>query len=62
MLSIGKLAGGGEDYHLEAVAAGVEDYYLGSGEAPGLWLAGAAALGLAGEVAPGDLRAVPRRP
>ncbi len=58
MLSIGKLAGGGEEYYLEAVAAGVEDYYLGAGEAPGLWLAGAAALGLEGEVAADDLRAV----
>jgi conjugative relaxase-like TrwC/TraI family protein len=58
MLSIGKLAAGGEDYYLEAVAAGVEDYYLGAGEAPGVWLAGAEALCLEGEVAPEDLRAV----
>ena len=58
MLSIGKLAAGGEDYYLQAVAAGVEDYYLGAGEAPGCWLAGAGALGLEGEVAPEDLRAV----
>jgi Ti-type conjugative transfer relaxase TraA len=58
MLSIGKLAAGGEDYYLQAVAAGVEDYYLGAGEAPGRWLAGAGALGLGGEVAPEDLRAV----
>ena len=40
MLSIGKLAGGGEDYYLEAVAAGLDDYYLGAGEAPGVWLGG----------------------
>ena len=58
MLSIGKLAAGGEDYYLEAVAAGVEDYYLGAGEAPGRWLAGAGALGLEGEVAADDLRAL----
>jgi conjugative relaxase-like TrwC/TraI family protein len=58
MLSIGKLAAGGEDYYLEAVAAGLEDYYLGAGEAPGAWGAGAEALGLQGEVAPEDLRAV----
>jgi hypothetical protein len=58
MLSIGKLAGGGEDYYLEAVAAGVEDYYLGAGEAPGVWLAGAEAPALAGEVIAEDLRAV----
>ncbi|HLZ37925.1 MAG TPA: hypothetical protein VKP64_09250 [Mycobacteriales bacterium] len=31
MLSIGKLAGGQEGYYLQAVARGVEDYYLGSG-------------------------------
>jgi conjugative relaxase-like TrwC/TraI family protein len=58
MISIGKLAAGGEDYYLEAVAAGVEDYYLGAGEAPGVWLAGAGALGLRGEVAADDLRVV----
>ena len=58
MLSIGKLAAGGEDYYLQAVAAGVEDYYLDAGEAPGHWLAGAGALGLEGEVALEDLRAV----
>lgn len=31
MLSIGKLGRGAEGYYLQAVAAGVEDYYLGSG-------------------------------
>ena len=49
-LSIGKLAKGQEGYYLDAVARGVEDYYL-EGEAPGRWLgAGAAVLGLAGEI------------
>jgi hypothetical protein len=38
VLSIGKLAGGAEGYYLRAVASGVEDYYLGSGEAPGRWV------------------------
>lgn len=38
VLSIGKLATGQQDYHLQAVAAGAEDYYLGVGEAPGRWL------------------------
>ena len=57
MLGIGKLATGGDSY-LKAVAAGVEDHYLGAGEAPGVWLAGAEGLGLEGEVAPEDLRAV----
>jgi conjugative relaxase-like TrwC/TraI family protein len=41
------------------VAQGVEDYYLGAGEGPGVWLGrGTAALGLRGEVLPEDLRAV----
>ena len=59
MLSIGKLAGGQESYYLNAVAAGVEDYYLGSGEAPGQWLGdGAARLDLTGRVDAERLRAV----
>jgi hypothetical protein len=36
-LSIGKLAPDAGEYYLEAVAQGVEDYYLGAGEAPGVW-------------------------
>lgn len=59
MLSIGKLASGQEAYYLSAVAQGVEDYYTGSGEAPGVWLGGgAAALGLEGVVADADLHCV----
>jgi conjugative relaxase-like TrwC/TraI family protein len=59
MLSIGKLAGGAEGYYLRAVASGVEDYYLGSGEAPGRWVgAGSVRLGLAGVVSPEQLRLV----
>jgi conjugative relaxase-like TrwC/TraI family protein len=59
VLNIGRLAAGGEGYYLEAVASGVEDYYTGSGEAPGFWLTEAAAgLGLAGRVTPEDLRHV----
>jgi conjugative relaxase-like TrwC/TraI family protein len=59
VLSIGKLAAGQEGYYLEAVASGVEDYYLGSGEAPGRWIGrGSARLGLSGVVDAGDLRAV----
>lgn len=59
MLSIGKLAGGQETYYLSAVADGVEDYYLGSGEAPGQWLGdGASHLDLAGRVNADQLRAV----
>ena len=59
MLSIAKLAAGGQRYYLdqakarvehrESVASGVEDYYLGAPEARGTWTgAEAARLGLAG--------------
>ena len=58
VLSVWKLGHGQEAYYLEAVAQGVEDYYVG-GEAPGRWIASSGtALGLAGEVAPDDLHAV----
>jgi hypothetical protein len=58
VLSIGKLAAGQEGYYLQAVASGVEDYYLGSGEAPGLDRAGVGAAGLSGVVEADDLGAV----
>ena len=59
MLNIGKLRKGGENYYLNSVARGVEDYYLGSGEAPGYWLAsGAADLKLEGQVGDDQLRQV----
>jgi len=58
MLSIGKLGRGQERYYLNTVARGVEDYYLGSGEAPGRWIGqGAALLGLSGVVRADQLRA-----
>lgn len=58
VLNVGKLAAGQQEYYL-AVAAGVEDYYLGKGEAPGGWLGSASAeLGLEAEVDAEDLRAV----
>jgi conjugative relaxase-like TrwC/TraI family protein len=61
VLNIGKLRKGGELYYLNSVARGVEDYYLGSGEAPGYWLAtGAEDLGLTGEVGDNALRALLR--
>jgi conjugative relaxase-like TrwC/TraI family protein len=58
VLSIGKLCD--PDYYLSRVAAGIEDYYLGHGEAPGRWVGAAAAadLGLSGTVDADDLRAV----
>jgi conjugative relaxase-like TrwC/TraI family protein len=59
MLSIGKLGAGQENYYLEKVAEGAEDYYSGEGEAEGQWLGDAAAgLGLSGEVAPDQLTAM----
>lgn len=58
VLSVWKLRHGQQAYYLEAVAEGVEDYYVG-GEAPGRWIASSdATIGLAGEVSPDDLRAV----
>jgi conjugative relaxase-like TrwC/TraI family protein len=51
VLSIGKLGQGQENYYLESVAQGIEDYYTGAGEAPGRWTGSAAReLGLQGEV------------
>ena len=51
MLSVGKLAPGQQQYYLDTVAGGAEEYYTGAKEAPGEWLgAGAGQLGLAGKV------------
>ncbi len=59
MLSIGKLGAGNEHYYLRTVAGGVEDYYLGRGEAPGRWIgAGAEDLDLEGQVDGESLAAV----
>ena len=58
MLSIGKLTLGQQQYYLEQVASGIEDYYAGAGEAPGRWLASSAQLGLEGEVEADALSAV----
>jgi conjugative relaxase-like TrwC/TraI family protein len=51
VLSIGKLAPGKHHYYLQSIADGVEDYYLGAGEAPGRWHGRMAEdLALSGEV------------
>lgn len=56
MLNIGKIRSDSVNYLTDAVAQGSEDYYSGSGEAPGTWLgAGAASLGLEGEVSAEEL-------
>lgn len=53
MLTIAKLRSGpgSVDYYVQSVAAGIEDYYAGKGEAPGQWIGAAAErLGLDGQV------------
>jgi conjugative relaxase-like TrwC/TraI family protein len=51
MLNIGRMGPGSQRYYLEHVAAGVEDYYLGRGEAPGRWLGhGLDLVGLDGQI------------
>jgi conjugative relaxase-like TrwC/TraI family protein len=51
VLSLGKLAPGQQQYYLDTVARGIEEYYTGAKEAPGVWVgSGAARLGLSGEV------------
>ncbi|MEP6300094.1 MAG: MobF family relaxase, partial [Ilumatobacter sp.] len=38
MLTVGKVLPGTADYYRSAVVAGVEDYYAGDGDAPGVWV------------------------
>jgi conjugative relaxase-like TrwC/TraI family protein len=57
MLTITKLKGA--EYLITSVAQGLEDYYMGAGEAPGVWRGSwAADLGLEGVVSADDLRAM----
>ena len=59
MLNIGLLAPGAGEYYIGEVASSAEDYYTGRGESAGRWVGSLAAeVGLAGEVAPEDFRAV----
>ena len=64
MLSVAKLTPGQEGYYERSVAAGLDDYYAGRGESPGVWTGrGAGALELEGVVQEGELgTADPRRP
>jgi conjugative relaxase-like TrwC/TraI family protein len=56
MLSVAKLTLGQEAYYEQQVVGGVDDYYAGRGESPGLWVgSGASVLGLAGVVEDGGL-------
>ena len=58
MLNLHRLGHGAESYYLDQVVSGVEDYYVGEGEAPGYWLATADQVGLDGLVSPDHLRSV----
>lgn len=56
VLSVAKLTPGQEGYYERSVAAGIDDYYAGRGESPGIWTGqGAASLGLEGLVEHGQL-------
>jgi conjugative relaxase-like TrwC/TraI family protein len=56
VLSVAKLTVGQEAYYEQQVAGGLDDYYAGRGESPGIWAGrGAELLGLAGVVEDGDL-------
>ncbi len=57
MLSIAKLSPGQERYYERSVAQGLDDYYAGRGESPGIWAgSGSSSLGLVGVLSDGDLR------
>ena len=56
VLSVAKLTLGQEAYYEHQVAGGLDDYYAGRGESPGLWAGtGAGGLGLGGVVEDGAL-------
>ena len=56
VLSIAKLTPGQEGYYERSVAAGLDDYYAGRGESPGVWVGrGAQELELEGLVHEGEL-------
>lgn len=58
-MSLWKLRVGAESYYLAEIASGLDEYYTGAGEAPGVWTGAAAPLlSLDGQVAGEDLRAV----
>jgi conjugative relaxase-like TrwC/TraI family protein len=57
--AVWKLRVGAEAYYVSQVASGLDEYYTGAGEAPGVWVgSGVESLGLVGEVEPTNLRAV----
>ena len=61
MLSVAKLTLGQKAYYEQQVAGGLDDYYAGRGESPGLWAgSGASRLGLIGVVEDGALETLLR--
>jgi conjugative relaxase-like TrwC/TraI family protein len=56
VLSVSKLSPGQEAYYERSVAAGIDDYYAGRGESPGVWVGrGSVELELDGVVGDGEL-------
>jgi conjugative relaxase-like TrwC/TraI family protein len=56
VLSVSKMSPGQEAYYERSVADGIDDYYAGRGESPGVWVGqGAAELELKGVVGEGEL-------
>jgi len=56
VLSVAKLSPGQEAYYERSVADGIDDYYAGRGESPGVWVGrGAAGLELDGVAGEGEL-------
>jgi conjugative relaxase-like TrwC/TraI family protein len=56
VLSVSKLSPGQEAYYERSVADGIDDYYAGRGESPGVWVGrGSAELELDGVVGDGEL-------
>src|SRR5580765_745519 len=56
VLSIAKLTPGQEGYYERSVAVGLDEYYEGHGESPGIWVGrGASGLELEGVVQEGEL-------
>ena len=63
MLSVAKLTPGQEGYYERSVAAGIDDYYAGRGESPGVWTGrGALALGARRRGRGGPARSADPRP
>jgi len=57
VLSIGRMGASAWEYYAREVGRGVEDYYAGTGETPGVWSGrGAEAAGIAGEADADGLR------